>query len=612
MKDRIQIILSNTSSRLILAIIVSGLFALASIAVWQVDAQRSEHLVDLTAPASKTDRMRARIVADREESADRTDLASVPRTTPEAGTIIYAYDYFSNSLVSFDASAPGILLTNVEITGINIENDDAIVGIDFRPVDGQLYGVVNNFPGRVRVVKINTFTGAATPVHPSNTIASLADSFHGVDFDPGSDRIRHVGRDRANRRISPVDGTVTNHDSQLTYAAGDPNAGVIPRIVHTAQTMTSGSSVSTLYGVDSEANTLVRIGGVNGDPSPSNGTVTTIGPLGVNCTNFGGMDIPPGSSFAYASLNIASIPTLFQIDLATGAATLIGEIGSGDRVIDGLSLPLGPLVQPTPSPTPTGTPSPTPTGMPSPTPTATATPRMTPTPVPSVTPTPIPDNASIVRAVNVLAQPGVPVSVPFDLIARGGEKRLKFSFAFHPTVLTDPVVTPVAGNSLIVDMSQVGNGRIGIDLDASSPLPAGTRRLLLVTFNVRPDAPVGTYPISYVNSPIPFEIRDGNGALLPWWFEQGNVVNGATAADVEVSGRVLTPDRRGLRNATVSMTGIDGTKRTVTTSSFGYYRFENAEAGGTYVISVESKRYRFSPRAIHVADALTDVNFVAN
>jgi hypothetical protein len=84
---------------------------------------------------------------------------------------------------------------------------------------------------------------------------------------------------------------------------------------------------------------------------------------------------------------------------------------------------------------------------------------------------------------------------------------------------------------------------------------------------------------------------------------------GPTAAGVSLSGRVLTPDGRGLRNAIVSILGSDGVSRTVTTSSFGYYRFDEIEPGDTYVIGVTSRRYRYLPRAVHVTDGLTDLDF---
>lgn len=85
---------------------------------------------------------------------------------------------------------------------------------------------------------------------------------------------------------------------------------------------------------------------------------------------------------------------------------------------------------------------------------------------------------------------------------------------------------------------------------------------------------------------------------------------GPTAAGVSISGRVKTPTGAGLRNAIVSITDPSGNRRTVLTGSFGYYKFTDVEAGGTYVIAVGSKRYIFTPQIIAVNDELTDVDFV--
>ena len=84
-----------------------------------------------------------------------------------------------------------------------------------------------------------------------------------------------------------------------------------------------------------------------------------------------------------------------------------------------------------------------------------------------------------------------------------------------------------------------------------------------------------------------------------------------SAAGVTVSGRVLTADGHGVRNARVSITDSNGNVRTAITGSFGYYRFEDIEAGRTYVIGVQVKRYSFTPRTIDVLDNLADVDFTA-
>ncbi len=82
------------------------------------------------------------------------------------------------------------------------------------------------------------------------------------------------------------------------------------------------------------------------------------------------------------------------------------------------------------------------------------------------------------------------------------------------------------------------------------------------------------------------------------------------STSVSVSGRVTGPDGRGLGNTIVSMIDSLGQRRTATTSSFGYYTFDNVRIGETYLIGVSSRRYRFSPRQLQVDGNLTDIDFV--
>jgi hypothetical protein len=84
-----------------------------------------------------------------------------------------------------------------------------------------------------------------------------------------------------------------------------------------------------------------------------------------------------------------------------------------------------------------------------------------------------------------------------------------------------------------------------------------------------------------------------------------------TAANVSISGRVLTADGRGIRSTVVVLADSEGNSRTATTSSFGYYRFDDVPAGGTYVLSVSSKRYQFEPRVVNVQDEIANLDFIA-
>ena len=105
---------------------------------------------------------------------------------------------------------------------------------------------------------------------------------------------------------------------------------------------------------------------------------------------------------------------------------------------------------------------------------------------------------------------------------------------------------------------------------------------------------------------------DSSGTTLHVATESGvfSVRVRGDAATVSVSGRVIGPDGRGLRNATVSITDSLGVRRTVTTSSFGFYSFDNVFAGEAYTIAVSSRLYRFSSRPVQVDGNLSDVDFV--
>ena len=99
------------------------------------------------------------------------------------------------------------------------------------------------------------------------------------------------------------------------------------------------------------------------------------------------------------------------------------------------------------------------------------------------------------------------------------------------------------------------------------------------------------------------QIVDFNGALKLGLLR-------LAASNVIVSGRVTTPDGRGLRNASVALTDSAGIRRLTTTSSFGFYTFENVRNGETYVVGVSSKRYRFASRNLEVSDNITNVDFI--
>lgn len=121
------------------------------------------------------------------------------------------------------------------------------------------------------------------------------------------------------------------------------------------------------------------------------------------------------------------------------------------------------------------------------------------------------------------------------------------------------------------------------------------------SFNSNADQRGFTRPVDIASFP-----NAGDGADIGA-FE----VQAPTAASVAVSGRIMTSSGTGIARARVTMTDMAGQTRTVLTSSFGYYRFEGVQAGGTYIIMVNAKGHQFTEQVVSVLDELSDVNFIA-
>jgi hypothetical protein len=86
-----------------------------------------------------------------------------------------------------------------------------------------------------------------------------------------------------------------------------------------------------------------------------------------------------------------------------------------------------------------------------------------------------------------------------------------------------------------------------------------------------------------------------------------------TAALVSISGRVLTANGQGIRNIRVTLTGGNGVSRDAQTTSFGNFRFEEIEAGQTYVLEISSKKFVFADptRILSVKEDIADADFIA-
>ncbi len=247
-------------------------------------------------------------------------LAALGAAQTASAELIYGIANQGNatSLVSWDSATPGTLQSGAFVT--NLQANETLVGIDFRPATGQLYGLGSSS----RLYTINPASGAATAVGAQFSTLLNGFSF-GFDFNPQIDRIRVVSEVNQNLVLNPITGAIQLVATNLFYNSGDTNFGVDPNVVDSAYDRNvAGTPATQLYGIDTALDVLVR-------QANNTGVLTTVGALGVNVAAAGGFDISGASGVAYAALLPAgaSQSSLYTINLGTGTATPVGVIDGG-------------------------------------------------------------------------------------------------------------------------------------------------------------------------------------------------------------------------------------------------------------------------------------------
>jgi hypothetical protein len=228
-----------------------------------------------------------------------------------------------NVIISFNAATPGTIDQTTTITGLL--DGESIVGFDLRPATGELIAAgVAGTSGHLYVV--DALNGTARPISTTAFSTSLpAGGTWALDFNPTVDRVRLVHSSGASYRLNPNNATVAATDTSLAPAGA--TAVAYDRSTPTTPTAT------TLFAIDPTTSSLALIGGVDGTPSPNGGSTTTRGSLGVAVTSpTVGFDIAANGD-ALASMQVGGAVQLFGLDLGSGAATSVGNIGSGSDLL---------------------------------------------------------------------------------------------------------------------------------------------------------------------------------------------------------------------------------------------------------------------------------------
>lgn len=229
--------------------------------------------------------------------------------------VAYAIDN-ANALQIFDPNNP-VPVTKA-ITGLLAS--EGILGIDFRPANGQLYALGNSS----RIYTINLGTGAATQVGTGTLTTPLAGTEFGFDFNPTVDKIRVVSNTGQNLRLDPVTGGVTV-DMPL-----NPTPVSVGAAAYTNNF--AGATSTMLFVIDTNTDKVYLQ-----DP-PNNGTLVERGSLGLNIDGANGFDIGSMSQTAYLMASVGGTTRIYTVNTTNGSAA---SLATYPNPVKGFAIGLG-------------------------------------------------------------------------------------------------------------------------------------------------------------------------------------------------------------------------------------------------------------------------------
>jgi hypothetical protein len=249
----------------------------------------------------KTQEMRINLT--RSVLALAAGLAAVSGIQANAD-LIYGVSDQLDELVSFNSASPGTLLSANSITGL--QTGEEIRGIDW--IGGTLYGLGD----QSHLYTINPLTGAATLVGTG----AFSPILNGIDFgfNAGTSQL-YVSSDLGqNLTINPVTGAAT---AGVNYTGASIDA------------MAYDYFTGSFYGISAATHDLYSI-------NPLTGGTSLIGATGVSFSDRIGFDISPVTDDAFFSGTVGGQTEFFNVNLSTGALSLIGDVGTPGELTSGL------------------------------------------------------------------------------------------------------------------------------------------------------------------------------------------------------------------------------------------------------------------------------------
>jgi hypothetical protein len=249
-------------------------------------------------------------------------LLGLTRATPE----VFFYGVTTDGkLIRFDINDPSKITVVSDpmrqvptdlITGLG--PSEYLVSVDFNP-GPNMFGVTNL--GNMFVVNSSIADASklgmlhADPTDTTAPFSTLTGAALDIDFQPGSGHLRIVTDSEQNLRVSGMTPPKVITDAALSSSSAIDIAGVAYSNSYV------GAPSSTMYAIDATTNRLMI------ESTSNSGQLTDVGPLGVT-GKLAGFDIGGGNNgivLAGVQRTGETFTRLYKIDLATGAATQIGD-----------------------------------------------------------------------------------------------------------------------------------------------------------------------------------------------------------------------------------------------------------------------------------------------
>ncbi len=244
----------------------------------------------------------------------------------------------NGKLLCLDVDDPARARTIGTVSGL--DSGAELIGIDYRPENGKLYGIAKNGG----IYTISAKNAKATKV--ATMSEALSGASFGVDFNPTVDRLRIISDTGQNLRVDVSSGATTK-DGGLTNPVPPPGMGTTEAAGVTAAAYTNNDKIAktdtatTLFDLDTALDRAAI-------QSPANaGNLAATGKLGINAAAASGFDIystlkngQSRSNVGYAALSNGTRSSLYKVDLLDGCLNSLGKFANNKGQIIGLTLPL--------------------------------------------------------------------------------------------------------------------------------------------------------------------------------------------------------------------------------------------------------------------------------